>query len=682
MVVELPSVVSAGQWVQSIRCQANKLYRIEVTASVTAAPRTGGVSLSMALRSFAGEIPVPDSKRVSAAWRSSKPAIQRVLYKTPRQATRLELAVRVTGSAGAAVIHSVRAMPMDFHAVEAHPLATPPPPFGTPPPKTGRTLMVADDGESAHRLCAILKPLLGPTNVRVCPRGRLPARGPDTDALILTSTKRLRTDCDWRAVGDWARERIVVVSLDVFAELVNRRIPGCVNLKTCRQEDDTLGARVACADFITSGLALQDAFEFGIYDGETAGFRQRQLLRTAALRKFLHAEDIVTTLVSETSMDESTGRPLALFKRTEGGGVLAMDLDPLLTPTGLEEQANPTLVMLGNLLGRGGVGLGQFADPLLSLEMRRRQYAAADGQCPGLDVYWMTPEGRVWREAQKHTEPVLVAASRGESSGLAGPPAVVVRTGFDKQEQFAAEGVFCWLKNLRRMEPYGCRYAARLLGRRQVAFVPRGMRVAYGHLRKLLGGAPIELVIDVHPGARNEVRLLVPERDAASAGYFELLPELDRQLRCGRGFGWLPAAGAELSECDAYGWRHDALALEVSAARQAFSEGDVGAFLADGAQVLRLEVPGHAEPSAARSILETDRLATLLELIGGLELGVVAVNRGARRRKLALGSRFPVRSAWLVTGNGTEHELSEKDLGRLFGQGITLEPGMTLIAER
>ena len=146
--------------------------------------------------------------------------------------------------------------------------------------------------------------------------------------------------------------------------------------------------------------------------------RQRQLLRTAALRKCLHAEDIVTTLVSETSMDESTGRPVALFKQTEGGGVLARDLDPLLAPTGLEEQANPALVMLGNLLGRGSVGLGQFADPQLSLEMRRRQYAAADGHCPGLDVYWMTPKGQVWREAQKRTEPAKVAswATQGASA--------------------------------------------------------------------------------------------------------------------------------------------------------------------------------------------------------------------------------------------------------------------------
>ena len=126
--------------------------------------------------------------------------------------------------------------------------------------------------------------MLGSANVRTSPRGKLPTGGPDADAAILTSTEKLRPDVDWPMVCDWARERIVVISLDVFVELVNRRIPGCVSLKVCRQEDDTIGARVGCANFITSGLALQDAFEFSIYDGETAGFRQQLGMKVDSLR--------------------------------------------------------------------------------------------------------------------------------------------------------------------------------------------------------------------------------------------------------------------------------------------------------------------------------------------------------------------------------------------------------------
>jgi hypothetical protein len=67
----------------------------------------------------------------------------------------------------------------------------------------------------------------------------------------------------------------------------------------------------------------------------------------------------------------------------------------------------------------------------------------------------------------------------------------------------------------------------------------------------------------------------------------------------------------------------------------AFSRQPYRRVLAEGGEVVRIEIPGVGSDFAAQSIFRTDLTATLLEWIVGLQYGLIVVNRTADRVRVA-----------------------------------------------
>ena len=192
--------------------------------------------------------------------------------------------------------------------------------------------------------------------------------------------------------------------------------------------------------------------------------------------------------------------------------------------------------------------------------------------------------------------------------------------------------------------------------------------------------ARLALLVDIWPSDDNELRVIVPQRSAAYEPYFELLGPLDTQLRLGRMFGWLPAAGLKVNDLDHYAWRSDETPLKVVADATVFA--DKALRWPPAARRVRVEVPTVSPPSPAHSIVDSDRLALLLEWIAGLEIGLVAVNRDPTARKIRLPWRETRGEGRLISTQGKAVVLQAAELARLSQSGLRLSPGATLVVER
>ncbi len=710
LTLRLPAA-AAGQWVQTIRCRGETLYRVEVHASYAAPGASHGDGLAVRIRALRkGEV-IAGSEVACAPWRSTTPRVWRTVYRTPHGATKLELAVRASGRRGEARILRVRAIPMDFLFVEGHPLACPPPPHACPRPIAASAATIVRAGEHDEPLRALLGAMLGPRRVRVVSPREI-ARGPRSgEALFMASAQALPRGTTWATLCRSAERSIIVLSLDAFAALVNRRRPGTVSLREWRQTDDTIAAKVHHAGFVTNGFALEDTFHFHLLDEETGAFSQRQLARTAGLRQFLSAESIQVTLVSETNTDSTSDRPLALFKPIGQGGIFVIDAAPILADPTSEAESTAAAVLLGNLLGLDVAGFGQYADPQLGAPAWHRHLSAAANQFSGIATDWVDPSGTHRPFAFAGATPLVEAGPRDALLDRSHLPLVVLRSGLDCTGRFGLAGAWTWLKNLVRMEPHACRYAPRLLALCRPILIPHGSVFPVDALTGLLAGTSASLVIDIHPSPRNALRLRLPDgadsrgngarRNGCGAnGYNELgagrgrtgidddwlgrlglLAEVDRQLRLDVGFGRLPAASAEMADLDAWDWRYDEAPLVMERALASGPAGGVSLpIVGTGAVHVRLEVPCAGEPAAGTSIVDTHRLATLLELIVGLRFGLIAVNRRCRPRQLTLTAVPPLREAELIAADGRSRAMDGTQLGRELRAGLVLEPGMTLVA--
>jgi hypothetical protein len=545
-------------------------------------------------------------------------------------------------------------------------------------PHAAETACVVDEPERSGRLAAILRARFGRGNVQAVPPPKLERAGAAADAIVVSSVGDLPKSWTWGTVTRWAEQRTVVLSLPAFAQLVNRKLPDCVRVRMHEQEDDTLGAQVKYANFTTNGFSLLDIFDFAEFDEWDGVFRQRQLIRTSPLRQFMQAQGIETILISDTNMEHSSGRPVCLYKGTLRGALVVLDVDPLLSTAACDHQPNTAAQLLMNVLGAETVSVGQLADPALRQSALIEQIRSMARQLPDVHLSW-TGSPKRGRDADD-PQPALTVGHGHAAVPEFRMPAVLVRTGLDASGRFGVEGANVWLKTLVRPEPCKAWYAPALLRRRQFVWLPFGRAAGAEGLAGALNPSLVRLVVDVRPTEVNELRVIVPRRNDAYARYLEVLPSLDQQLRLGRMFGRLPAAGQAMGDLDHYAWRSDEAPLVVRADGEAFGDGMLA--LPDGTRRVRVEVPATSPLSAANSIVETDRLALLLEWIAGCEIGAVAVNRDPEPKNIALPLPDAACEATIIEADGTARALDAEDVSRLASDGVRLAPGATLVVER
>jgi hypothetical protein len=632
-------------WDQEVRCKPRIFYRIEATVSLglDGGAADGGddagfyLSVVPVLRE--GAVLERDERRTPAYTRTDGPTSIRACLRTPPGVNRLLLRVGVRHARGTILIHHARVIEIIEPEETAHPLAIPPPASAYPAPRVARSVWVCAEGAATRALTLRLAAVLDQATVQPKEPAELDTKTCDADAVFLPdgvpppALRRLR---DLRAL---AADRVVVISLPAFARLAGSG----VRVRTVEQADDPIGAQIAFADFMTHGFALHDVFPFAWCGAAPCSFRQNQFRDTPEFRALCEKEALRRFLTSACNRDATTDRPVALFRGTEGGALVVLDVEPVEQPAG--SMCEPLLPMhlLMCVLGHARHGLGQYAVPFESVVRLREDIRELGRRFPAFRVHDDdVPTDQVRRQ-------VVAIGGPDESFGLPlrAKPLIVVRSGLTADEWESVYGAWWWFKQLVRMPPHACPYATELGSRFRFAWVPLSAEwaPAPGFARRAnpdesalpaLGGADgADVVIDVvSSGRRNETRVVFGDHGEVARRAATWLAPLFDAFPPGAAGGFSVPRGEAFSELDARQWGRARWTPSVLASPTSFGSPVHGATRHRGGALIRLELPAWDGDGIAQSIVRTDHVATLLEQVIGCHYGLVAMNRSSRVARL------------------------------------------------
>jgi len=684
-------------WSQRVRAAGEQFYRIEAmfshggSSDGELAPASGIV---LSVQPLKGRVPVGERLETPPALAAD--GTLRAFFRTPPGSNGIELRVGVRGPSSAVVVREVLVLPVLELEFCSHPAAVPTPCYACPPPRTVKAIGLCGDVDEDRPLVRALRARFGRSAVRVL----------DADALRSGDSRSApRTVCDailihgapppalrsMAALQALARDHLVVIGLPGLARVAR----GAVEVRTIRQKDDLLCATVYEANFITRGFALRDCFPFawrGLNGADPRVFVQNQIRPTRAFAAFCRRHGFTVLLRSETDSDASSDRPLSLFAGTPGGGLLVLDLEPVDTAPSTLNEPNVVLHLLLNALGADSAALGQDAVPavahrefweqLLDVEQRFDSYGAAFEDLAAPYRPDMRPRLHVGRPTKTLGLPVVER------------PVILIRTGLSGADADGVYGVLSWIKALLRPMPYACPYAAALVSRFRLAWQcacaewPRDV----GWLRpeaepvKLgrLDPDRVAMVIDITNSNTQTLRVAMPGasglRPRAAIG----LPALWNAAFAGRYFGWFPAAGRPLADQRHYAWQYDRLLPDVVADDSPFDTSFHRSAAAAGAELVRLETPNSPADFECNSILRTDRVATLVELLIGLYGGLLVTNRRVSDLTIRLpeGLVSPRDSLQILRATPDPDRVDARAVAAKAAGPITLQPGEALCSFR
>lgn len=151
-------------------------------------------------------------------------------------------------------------------------------------------------------------------------------------AAVLAPDWLRRLDLSWDDLLTLAREAWLLVDLQSAVERLG--ISSCcrTELKTYRDADGIMSARVEYADVPTRGFALQDVLPFSFIDAR-GRFCTRVLRATRSWRAYAAETGLATLLSSETPWAERHADVLSAARPTERGELLMTDLPWLVAGT-------------------------------------------------------------------------------------------------------------------------------------------------------------------------------------------------------------------------------------------------------------------------------------------------------------------------------------------------------------
>jgi hypothetical protein len=468
-----------------------------------------------------------------------------------------------------------------------------------PAPKHVRRIALCGPTAGNPALVRLLQAKYGKAAVRIA------AASANADAMVFLGGALPPAFRSIRALDGLARGRLVVVSPQALSAISR----GALEVRTIRQKSDPIRATIHESNFITRGFALQDCFPFAGQETDSSDrvvFVQPQFHETRQFKDFCRRHGFLVILRSETDADATSGRPICLFRKTPGSGILVMDLSPIeARPTTMSEP-NLAVYLLLNAFGAEQTSLGQYTVPADSHRQFWEQMLDFRDRFPQLAIDDIRPPYRpdmrpcVW--LGRDDGPIRTPAARS--------PRIVIRTGLTGNDLDGLYGILYWLRNLVRPAPYASAYAAELLARYRIGWIPLcadwplapGCWQTNGRTRPLrwdMELGPHDLRIDITNTHRNDVRIIVPSRSPLRARVEERLPALWRARFAGRYFGRLPADSQPLGDPRHYEWRPDELMPSV------LSE--------DRSDGIRIETPNWPADFVSDSIRRTDLVATLLE---------------------------------------------------------------------
>ncbi|UCG17543.1 MAG: hypothetical protein JSV19_05820 [Phycisphaerales bacterium] len=683
-------------WSQQVRCVGNQYYRVEATVSVTEPKADQGdpdTGLVLSVQPRRGEETLDD--------RLETPALQadsgtiRAFYETPARATSIDLRIGLRQDGGRAIIHEVLVMPILDPDSTSHPAAVPPPPYAYPAPKHVQSIGVCGDVSEDRTLVRILRARYGNDAIRVLRPQTLEAgpgkavRRGKCDAILIAGA----LPPGIRSVGALlalAERHLVVLSPQALAGLSR----GAVEVRTIRQKDDPLYATVQESNFITRGFALRDCFPFagqGVGGADPRVFVQPQFRSGRAFTGFCRKNGFITVLRSETDADATSGKPICLYKETPGGGVVVMDLDPIESKASTANERSLAVFLLLNALGAEQTSLGQFAVPARSHREFWEQITDFDQRFAEWTVDGVTPPYR-----QNMRPYVQLGRKADASADTFGPPEVerpliLIRTGLTGDDLDGVYGAMTWLKSLVYPVPYACPYVKMLTSRYRIAWVPlcaewpkgTGWRRPGPAVPASCGGVepgPVAMVIDLTNGPRNELRVLMQGKSPLRRRIEQALLGLWWACFAGRYFGWSPADGSPMTDQRHYVWQMDTLVPRIESDDRVFADDFYSSARAAGADLVRVETPNSPADLLCNSIWRTDRVATLLEILVGLQCGLLAMNRRQSGLELPLpvGVAAPGDALHIVKAKQTPGQVNASPVPASRTRTVTLHAGEAL----
>jgi len=680
MTVRSQNLTGSAAWARRARCKPGEHYRIEMVVSCDCRPADDRAGLLLIVQPLIGDQPAGAPAELAAPNKLDGPSTLRAYYHAPKGVRSVEIRVGLFRAKGQARIHEVLMLPILEPEAKSHVQAAPPPPYAYPPPKRVKTICVCTeenggDGRTAPRpMVDLLRRRFGARSVRTVSPRRYGIDSLDADAVILPDSKPPPAVARLSSLYRMAEGRVVVLSLPAFARIAG---PAC-QIRTVEQPDDPIHAKVRFANFITVGFAIADSFPYAWRGRDRRNFVQRQFRRSPAFREFCERHGFETVLLSECETDATSDRSVCVYKPTEGGAIVVLDIDPAESvPTNFDEP-DLALYLLLNVLGRSQTSLGQYVAPARSEKELRDEIAEVGTRFAAFAV-----RGDDHPDRSRQDQFVEVGAGN-ESYGLpvAPRPLILIRSGLRGDDHDSVYGTLLWLKNLVRTGRFACPYAEELLARFRLAWVPLCAEWHAGQgWRRPAEPAPIETagefeprtiaaLIDVAATRRRQVRVVVAD-GTARRRYAELLPELARRLTNGRFFYRSVPADRSIHERHTMDWRIQQIEPRVVLDEAAFDSDLHRNAAAAGATLIRLEFPGPAADLSTGSIWRTDLVATTIEHVIGLQYGWLAANRYGT----------PVRITPPAPSTGAKARFLKVADGELVARTETIPPGKPVLLQ-
>ncbi|MDO8630860.1 MAG: hypothetical protein Q7R41_10235, partial [Phycisphaerales bacterium] len=658
------STSGEGFWSQSVACKPDAYYRVEaiVECDLKAANDTAGFVL--AIDTAAKDPPVRSpgmnagvltgGRRVTpGVHHAAEPIAIRAYFQAPPDVRSVEIAVGIVNASGTARVHDVRFIRILEPDELSHLLAVPPPGSHYTPPRVVHTVTICSACACTHSdrsvragdrpVRQILSAFFGESNVRMIapvqsPGMNAPVQSPGVhagvlkdDALLLPDATPPRGVRSLSALLALADERIIIISLPAFAAL-NRRF---VTLRRIEQPDDPIHAKVVFSDHATRGFALHDVFAYAWPGREAGSFVQNQFRLTKSLKAFCRRHRFETLLVSSCDKDATSDHPICLYRRTRNGGLFVLDIEPL--EAAASTFGEPTLAahLLLAILGRHQAHAGQYTVPMRT----EAQLCEAIREAANRWDHFVVHDDD--KPASEVTGQLVTVGGEDQSYGLplAPKPVILIRSGLRGGDVESVCGVLSWFRQLLRPEPNPCPYAQSLASRFRLAWVPcvspwegrdgwrRTDQLPQTPMVVESDGADVAALIDVQSCPAQGVRIVFARADAMFKTAAERLPRLFAAFSPGGCFAMTAAPGDAFGDRRRFAWRQVRFSPQVVAEPKAFTDDAHRDVIASGGCVIRIELPGCDADFVAHSIARTDLAASLVEMVIGLQYGMIAVNR-------------------------------------------------------
>ncbi|MFQ5463017.1 MAG: hypothetical protein ACE5E5_10375 [Phycisphaerae bacterium] len=604
-------------------------YRLEATVSCDLAvgDASGGVVLSV---TAAGDQPI-EKRATPPMRRVDQPTAIRTYFTAPEGVHQVTLTIGVHSAQGEARVFDVRFIRILELDLDGHALAVPPPAFAVAPPRTVKSVCVCSTSAASRPMTDLLRQHFGSAQVETASPNDITRASVTTDAVIFPDDTLPRRIHSLGALRLLARDRIVIVSLPAFATVA----PLDLRWRLIDQDDDPIHAKVAFANFATSGFALDDVFPYAWPGRAPDGFAQRQFKMTTAFKSFCKKHRFDTLLNSMCDNDRTSDRPIALISTYDRGALIVLDTDPAETPASTFGEPQLAVHLLLSALGQQVTGLGQFCVPydrnglfrgaLREMQTRFSNVAVHDADLPNDEV----------------DRQIITLGREDQSFGLplTPKPTLILRSGLTAGDMESVYGCLLWLKQLVRMAPHECPYVEALASRFRIAWIPcaatweprAGFEASHQppdcETQVDLDPDCTASVIDVASCAANRIRVVLPDGGETYARYTRWLPRLAETFAAGFGLIHQPEPGEGYSDRAGFTWRTDTPSVAIEIEPAAFRSQARTDVLSRGGRVVRIEIPGSSADFVARSIHRTHLAATMVELVIGLEYGLIAVNR-------------------------------------------------------